>query len=207
MKTPLYISSYVSVKNGKLFKEGECIKTISVSNFQDFSKAAYQYLDMKYLKFYKMDNLCKLAMIASELLLQEIDLSDYDKSKIALVLANKSSSLDTDVVHQKSISDSANYFPSPSVFVYTLPNIMLGEICIKNKFQGENLCLVSEQFDEKLVDNYINILFSKGNTDAVIVGWIEYFEEKYEAFLVFVDKNNVKNITFGSDTLLKLYKA
>jgi hypothetical protein len=68
-------------------------------------------------------------------------LKDEDHSRTALVFANRSSSLDTDFKYQESINSQENYFPSPAVFVYTLPNICVGEISIKHKMQTENAFL------------------------------------------------------------------
>ncbi|WP_321539372.1 hypothetical protein [Flavobacterium piscinae] len=89
-----------------------------------------------------MDNLSKLAFLASEVLLSEQIIAEAENN-VALVFANRSSSLDTDVKFQQSIDDKENYYPSPAVFVYTLPNICVGEISIKHQLKSENafLCL------------------------------------------------------------------
>ena len=92
----------------------------------------------EYPKYYKMDGLCRLGLVASELLLQaegNVRFKDcYDR---AVVLFNRSSSISSDKKFLKSIQDKENYFPSPSVFVYTLPNIVTGEIAIRNHYYGE----------------------------------------------------------------------
>ena len=62
-----------------------------------------------------------------------------------MVFANSNSSLDVDIKHNASIADKEKYFPKPAVFVYTLPNIMLGELSIRHLLRGENIFFVSEK--------------------------------------------------------------
>ena len=96
------------------------------------------------MKFYKMDNLCKLGYVAAEYLLKD---TNYHPKEIGIILANASSSLDTDCKHQAIISKEGDKAASPAVFVYTLPNVVLGEICIRHKIQGENTFFVRRQSD------------------------------------------------------------
>jgi hypothetical protein len=95
----------------------------------DFLKSAYRRLNIQYPKFFKMDSLSKLAFLSAEILLKDSDITtSYPSEMTGIILFNASSSLETDEKHQESIGDRGNYFPSPSVFVYTLANIMTGEI-------------------------------------------------------------------------------
>ncbi len=140
---------------------------------------------MNYPKFFKMDNLSKLAFLGSELLLNPIIKSGVENN-IALLFTNKSASLDTDIKYQKSISDDENYFPSPAVFVYTLPNICLGEISIKHQLKSENSFFIFEAFNSDFMTNYANLLIATKKADKVLCGWVEYFNEEYKAFLYLV---------------------
>jgi hypothetical protein len=149
-----------------------------------FLKAAFKNLNAPNMKFYKMDNLCKLGYIALEYLVQRHGiLSPYDPKKIALIGSNSASSLDTDIDHQLTICDKDSYFPSPSVFVYTLPNIVLGEMCIREKIQGETTMLISETADREFLRRYADILFRTTPVELVIAGWIDCLGEKYDAEL------------------------
>src|SRR6476469_9939473 len=122
--------------------------------FPDFSKQAMKHFGIDYPKFYKMDNLSKLAFLGSELLLQK----ESPQSDIALIFANKSSSLDTDVKHNNSIADKKNYFPSPAVFVYTLPNICLGEISIRHQLKSENSFFTVAAENQQFMHDYAKVL-------------------------------------------------
>lgn len=148
------------------------------ANFSDFAKEAYKSLELGYPKFHKMDNLSKLAFLASEMILK-----DEDHSRTALVFANRSSSLDTDFRYQQSINSEENYFPSPAVFVYTLPNICVGEISIRHRMQTENAFFVLDEFDEEFLSTYSAQILHSGKADRVLCGWVELYQESYKAFV------------------------
>lgn len=146
--------------------------------FSDFAKEAFQHRDIDYPKFYKMDALSKLAFLAAEYILQ-----DEETNGLALVLANKSGSLDTDIKHQESIQDMDNYYPRPATFVYTLSNICSGEIAIRHGLQTENAFFIAEEFPEETIFAYADYLLQSGKANRVLCGWVEYFKEAYRAVL------------------------
>ncbi|MES2748210.1 MAG: 3-oxoacyl-ACP synthase [Bacteroidota bacterium] len=182
-----FIHSFCTIEQNKVRLNGEVVFETEASLFNDFSKKAYQHFEMGYPKFFKMDSLSKLAFLASELLLNKV-INPSEENNIALLFANKSSSLDTDVKYQESISDDENYFPSPAVFVYTLPNICLGEIAIKNQLKSENSFFIFEAFNSDFMMQYANVLLNTQKADKVLCGWVEYFNEEYKAFLYLVTK-------------------
>lgn len=167
-----------TIENSKIVLNNDIIFETSSENFSDFAKEAYKSLALNYPKFHKMDNLSKLAFLASEMILK-----DEDNSRTALVFANRSSSLDTDFKYQESINSQENYFPSPAVFVYTLPNICVGEISIKHKMQTENAFFVLDEFDENFLTDYAAQILRSGKADKVLCGWVELYQESYKAFV------------------------
>jgi len=182
----LTITSWSVIRNGEAVCNGkQLLKNISEGR-DAFLKELYKILNCDYPKFYKMDDLSKLAFITSEALLKDKKLP-YDPDEIALVFSNASASLDTDIHYYDSVSDKANYFPSPAVFVYTLPNIMVGEICIRNKFTGENAFFISEKFDAKLLASYTENIFSSGKAKCVIAGWVEINDKDWESSLFLIE--------------------
>lgn len=180
-------------------------------SYQDFVKAAFKLLCAPYPKFYKMDSMSKLGYLATDILLKDTDLlSRYAKEEIGLVFLNSSSTIITDTEHQQSINDRSNYFPSPAVFVYTLPNIMLGEICIKNGFFGENALLISEKFDAATLHTQVKLLAEAGQIQACIAGWTEINEHHFEAFSMLIEpddkaENSKEKCTFDVENIQKLY--
>ncbi len=156
-------------------------------------------MEMAYPKFFKMDKLCKLGVLATEMVVRKApEISSIPKNETALIFSNSASSLDTDRQYQQSISDRQNYFPSPSVFVYTLPNILLGEIAIKHKITGENAFFVSERFDTKLMHTYTNLLLEKSAASTAICGWVNVDENAADAFVYCVKKPNFNQENEGS---------
>lgn len=150
-------------------------------------KLVYNYLALDYAKFFKMDNLCKLGFLGVELLKTKIDLTTYRDDEIALHFQNASSSLDTDAKHQQKINKSTP--SSPAIFVYTLPNIVIGEIAIRNKWFGENLFTLSTNFDLSNWETTNQILFAAQKAKVVIGGWVEVFEEDFSLELYFMSSN------------------
>jgi hypothetical protein len=197
-----YIKSFCTIQNNEIVLNGESVFSTEPTVFSGFSKKAYQHLEMNYPKFFKMDNLSKLAFLGAELLLK----TESDSSKennTALVFANKSSSLDTDVKYQNSISDTVNYYPSPAVFVYTLPNICLGEISIKHQLKSENSFFIFADYNPVFMEKYSNILLQTQKADKVLCGWVEYYNEEYKAFLYLVDKQG--ELEHNQELLKKIY--
>lgn len=166
------------IEQSKITVNGKTIFESQTENFSDFAKDVYKHLELNYPKFHKMDYLSKLAFLASEMILK-----DEDNSRTALVFANKSSSLDTDFKYQESINSQKNYFPSPAVFVYTLPNICVGEISIKHKMQTENAFFVLDEFDENFLNDYSKQILRSGKAEKVLCGWVELYQESYKAFV------------------------
>lgn len=206
------ITSYAHIKQNKVFVNGKPVfEAAPEADLAGFLSEAYKALGLSYPKFHKMDLQCKLGILCTEFALRGTDfLKENDLSKMAIVLENAASSLDTDRQHQHSISDKSNYFPSPAVFVYTLSNIVIGEMAIKYKITGENAFFVSEQFDAELLANYTGSLFESG-TESAVCGWVEVDGAGYEAFIFLVEKqkDTNKNAIFkplNQSTVLELYK-
>lgn len=176
MNKTFYIQSYCEIRGGTVKLNGEKIFSEETGSFTDFAKMAYQHFGIGYPKFFKMDKLSKLAFLAASRLLTE-------ERNTALLFANRSASLDTDLVYQRSIEDKEAYYPSPAVFVYTLPNICLGEISIKYKLYSENSFFVFENFPSAFFPAYADTLIQTGKADDVLCGWVEMLEEDYRAFV------------------------
>jgi|WetSurMetagenome_2_1015567.scaffolds.fasta_scaffold07121_2 hypothetical protein len=182
---------YCSIKDGEIVVNGKSVFIFNPTDTDEpFIISAYRALGISYPKFFKMDNMSKTGFLASELLLRGTSLDNQHlKSNIAVVLMTGNASLDTDINFQSTISDPSAYFPSPSIFVYTLPNIVLGEICIRYKITGEGIVFVEPEINLNLLYDYINVLFSDGATESCIFGWVDFYSGKAEAFISIIHKN------------------
>lgn len=203
VQSKFYISAYASIKSGELKVNNDIVFKSSEVHFQSFSKEAYKSRLGNYSKFHKMDGLSQLAILASEELLNSA-LSTSEENNIAIILANNASSLETDRKHQDTITDAENYYPSPSVFVYTLPNICLGEISIKHQLQSENCFLVLPEFNPKALLIQANYLLESQKAEKVLCGWVNLDANNYEAFLYLVSKSGA--IAHNEREILNLYQ-
>ena len=163
--------------------EAECtaeysLSTVSSMLFAEHIRQEYKALDEPNMKFFKMSDLCKGAYVVMENLMRMTNLSEkYEKTDIAVILAGKSSSLDTDIAHQRILEKRLPEGTSPAVFVYTLPSVAAGEICIRHKFQGDNTFFIDNNDARALC--YARLLIERGFAKAVVCGWCEKLEEKY----------------------------
>lgn len=180
----------VEILPGEVYYQGNRIYSQKfIGNSDQWLTQAYRTLTPGYLKFFKMDNLCKLGMLAIELLFKNNSIFEkYLPSEVALLFANRSSSLDTDLAHQACLNKAGNYFPSPAIFVYTLPNIIMGEIAIRYGITGENLFLVLPQLDEKNLRQQVQITFSQSSAKLIIIGWVELLADNFHCKLGFIEK-------------------
>lgn len=181
-KHRVYITPQGVWLDGKVFaidKEGKQSSLLT---------ALYKQIMGNYPKYYKMDGLCRLGFVASELLLKaERDegsfTEDINKTR-AIVFFNRSSSIASDKKYLASIAEKDNYFPSPSVFVYTLPNIVTGEIAIRNGYHGETSFYILPHKNELLMQDIIETTFMDEQTTSILTGWLDYEDsEHFEADL------------------------
>jgi len=208
MNTNYHIKSFCSIKNNCVSLNGSVVykEEEEENSFTQFIKAAYKNQNTKYPKFFKMDNLSKLAFLAADVLLKNENLPEDEENNIAIVFSNKASSLNTDRKHQESIQNKESYFPSPAVFVYTLPNICIGEISIKYKLYSENSFFIFDSFNATHLLTYTNSLLSSNKADQVLCGWVEFDNENnYQAFLYLVSaKGTTKH---NKQDIIKLYNT
>ena len=174
---------YCWIKNGKIIFNDEILFENKDTDFHSFSKSIFKFLEISYPKFFKMDSLSKLAFLASEIILSKLENEDKNKNNLALIFANHSSCLSTDIKHKQSIANPYEYFPSPAVFVYTLPNICLGEISIRHQLHTESSFFIFDSFPFHFFEEYSQILYQTHNATKVLCGWVEVFEDDYEAFV------------------------
>ena len=176
----------IEIKNNQITLDGEVIYENKEVPFAKFIKGAYKQFELRYPKFHKMDRLCKLAFVAANLLLKENTFEGIAPEDIGIVMANANSTLHTDSKHADSIQDRANYYPSPAVFVYTLPNIMVGEIAIKYNIKGESVFFCSNEPDEDFLIDYSKSMLANGNAKICLTGWVDYTEKDYHAVLYII---------------------
>lgn len=151
----------------------------------------YKQMIGNYPKFYKMDGLSRLGFVASEILLNA-EKGETDKER-AIIFFNHTSSIASDRNYKESINDKDNYFPSPSIFVYTLPNIVTGEIAIRNHFHGETSFFILPDKDERMMEEILQASCRDAQSKSFLTGWIDYEDERhFEADLKIKKMRNYK---------------
>ncbi|QQX77871.1 MULTISPECIES: 3-oxoacyl-ACP synthase [Aequorivita] len=202
MAENFHIKKYCHIKKQTISVNGRILFEDGHQDFSVFIKNAYKILKTTYPKFFKMDNLSKLAFLAADVLLKNENLNE-EENNIALIFSNRASSLDTDRKHQAAIENSDEYFPSPAVFVYTLPNICLGEISIKHRLYSENSFFIFDRFNAEYLQLYANSLLRSGKAEKVLCGWVDLDENSYDAFLYLVEKEG--EIEHKTEEITRLY--
>ena len=124
-----------------------------------------------YPKYHKMDALSRLAFLATELLLSRGDVPQ-DAGR-ATILFNRTSSVVADRCHLGSIAKPGEFYPSPSVFLGTLPNIATGEIAIRHGYTGETSLYITDFRDEALMKKVVSSSFSLGGFRSLICGFVD----------------------------------
>ena len=189
MAAQKYITATCSISNNRVHLNGEQILAGNGKTVEDLLLSIYQHFHFSYPKFHKMDNLSKLGWLTAELLLKDFNKQNYHAEQVGTVLANANASLDMDLRYYDSIKD----VPSPSLFVYTLPNIVAGEICIRHNFKGENAFFVQQSFDAGFIHQQVSYLLDKNILQACICGWIDVLGQNYDAKLFLVEKIKKEN--------------
>lgn len=205
MTHSLYINQSVLLANNQVWVNGTRVmdQKGDQQDFKNFTKSLYRYCGLKYQKFFKLDNLSKLGFLGAEIALQHVSLDQYNPDEIGIVFSNSQSTLYTDQQYQNTISQ----IPSPALFVYTLPNILMGEICIKNHIKGENIFFISEKFDAHLLAQQVNLLFEHTPTQMCLTGWVNFVDlDNYELSVQIVQKEPAGDgLKFNAENLNQIY--
>jgi hypothetical protein len=201
LQTATSITASCLIARNKIIKNGQLIFEYP-GNAETLLNETYTHFEIAYPKFHKMDMLCKLGFLTAEILLKGTNHENkYTETETGLVLSNAHASLDVDLKYAKTIQSGA----SPALFVYTLPNIVIGEIAIRHHFKGENAFFVFKQFDGNFIEKYVNGLFENKLIKNCICGWVDILKEEYRALLFLVEAAGSENtMTFTAEKLNQL---
>lgn len=200
----MMITHWVNITPEKVCLDGVIMEFSETG--ADLLTAIYRKQINDYPKFFKMDMLSKLGFVASELLLGKESERFISREDRAIVFFNRSSSICDDKNYQATIQDKDNYYPSPSVFVYTLPNIVTGEIAIRNKYLGETSFYVLNELDTSLMKNVVEDAFQDDVTSSALCGWLDCMDkDHFESHLFVVEKEgNFSQLLWDEKTINEL---
>lgn len=111
-------------------------------------------------RFGRLDLTSQLALLAVESL--GINFDSQPRERIGICLAARAGSLATDFDFWRGRDTVGG--PSPTLFAYTLPSTAIGEIAIRHRLTGPNLCMVGE--DVILVE--ASELIQRGEVEACL---------------------------------------
>jgi len=200
----IYITASCKISEQVIYKNGQPVFKGGKSDLAEFLLEAYRHFTLDYPKFHKMDNLSKLGWLANETLLRDsFDKEKYKPKDVGIVLSNANASLDTDVKYY----ETAKSIASPALFVYTLPNIVIGEISIRHHFKGENAFFISEHFDAGFIEQYVSSLINNNTLQCCICGWVDVLAKNYNATLFLIEKDTSANsVNFAKENLTKIHE-
>lgn len=191
------ISCRIKITPQEVLLNGRRLELSSTGD--DLITELYRVYLAPYPKFFKMDALCKLGYVGTEMMLDYLSGSGKGKNREiepcsdrAVILFNRSSSLNADRHFEATVTDRGNFFPSPAVFVYTLPNIVTGEIAIRNRYCGETSFYVLKERDLDTIARHIGYAFEDSETTSVIGGWVDYMDgNDFEALMFIADREGL----------------
>ncbi len=160
----------------------------------------------------RMPGLCKYGLASVEIALKKSGLKKKIKEHPAscgVVISSLTGSMESDADYYAELLKKGVEYASPMKFTYTLPNIVMGEICIFYGIKGENLCVADNGSGLCAVLESYNKL-KHGYCDICIAGYYEHnpkekhginFEDVFDVACTFIlstkaycQKNNIKYI-------------
>lgn len=197
-----FISGISIIRGNRVYRDGHRMAVPESAG--DFAAAVYTWLNPEYPKFYKMDVPSQLGFLAGEMLLRGLPLTAYKPENIGLVLTSASGCMDTDQRYAASVRTLA----SPALFVYTLPNIVGGELCIRHTLKGENAFFITPRFDTGILAGYVLQTLQIPGNEACIGGWIEAVNGHHDVFLYLAEKTKRGlGIPLAATELDKIYQS
>ena len=123
-------------------------------------------------RFFKMDLYSRLAYVGTSLLAKD-SLAGYDPEDLALFVFTRNGSVLADRKHLSTFSHPDEFYPSPAVFINTLPNVVLGEIAVKNSIKGETTLVLLPERNEATMERIIDATVSVTRPAVMIYGWVD----------------------------------
>jgi hypothetical protein len=173
-------------RNGRLLVNGEA-RTTATGNLEDDLLSAWLSSGLEQPRFHRMDRSSKLlALATAPFFAPGGALYSLEKDRIGSVICGRSGSMDTDVGYDDQLRSEGH--AGPGLFVYTLPNIAMGELTIMHGLHGSGLCLLSERPDPEQMRLACKVLIDFHGMEVVVCGWSDIFADQAAATFILVTK-------------------
>lgn len=179
--------AHTRYRNGNFYVNGKRLATACGNLDQDLNNA-WAALGIELPRFPRMDRSSKLVAIGgSAFFIEGGALAGNSKDTIGMVITGKHGSMDTDQKYQAQLV--VDNHASPGMFVYTLPNIAMGEFSIQHGLYGSGLCLLNNALDLAQMLDACEILLHDHGMESVICGWSDIFADQATAtFMVVTER-------------------
>lgn len=138
---------------------------VAISQSRSVRVTAADLLDAKLgPRFGRLDLCSQLTLLAVESLAPHFD--TVSRHRIGICLAVRAGSISTDIEYWSGRDGPGG--PSPTLFAYTLPSAAIGEIAIRYRLTGPNLCLVGDA--QALATEGLELI-RQGEADGCICIW------------------------------------
>lgn len=178
-------AGYAVIRHVRLDGQSLFHASSGAGDFHSAIREKYRSMGLDDMKFYKMDDMSKLGYIAGHMLLEGLQ---FAPEEMAVILQNRNASLDSDLKHLSNITRGAG--ASPSVFVYTLPNVASGEISIRHRIKGENTFFISDRYSKVKMEDYAAMVLSSSHAKYCIVGWLDFLRGTFLADFELLEKTS-----------------
>jgi 3-oxoacyl-(acyl-carrier-protein) synthase len=113
------------------------------------------------VRFARMDLMCRLGVLAVELLDAGFDaLTPERRDRIGICVESCIGALGTDVQFLQT--------PRPTLFTYSLPSTVIGELCIRHQLRGPALCLIAPDTGGSTLWSEAADLIGRGDAEACL---------------------------------------
>ncbi|MCS6981322.1 MAG: hypothetical protein N2110_05620 [Flavobacteriales bacterium] len=182
----LYIHHWSLLRNGQLWSDGRLLAAVpadlsaSMEGLHDiYRKAAFNYP-----KFFKADGFCKAGLLTVLPWWKTLRAHPRAIQGCMLLFTDSGCHL-ADEEHIKGMQNGS---PSPAVFVYTLPNILLGEWSILLGWKGFGSCFLMPSCDVHQIQKIIELHRTDQKETPLLWGWCSAFPDRIAAAAFFCDQ-------------------
>jgi hypothetical protein len=165
----------------------------------------------------RMSGISKLGLIGVSQALNE---NGMDKKinecseNTSVVIQSSSGCIESDRLFYEGMLKNGASYASPAHFSYTLPNQLIGEICIHYKFKGENLCFYHEDELKFIKEGFFKTVLGKGFCLCANIEYIDDITAKElnlspisrAIFFILCDNKLAKNMNINIMAKLKINK-
>ena len=166
-------SLYETVKTVEIDPEGLSVDGRSIP-MENKGTALLPEVFKKYLadgsRFFKMDLFSRLAYVGTGLLAKDT-LEDCAPEDRALLICTLNGSVLADRKHLSTFSEE--YYPSPAIFINTLPNVVLGEIAVTHQVKGETTLVMLPNLDEVCLESTLSATLDATRPSAIMAGFVD----------------------------------